>query len=99
VFHPDHGLDGISWCDSQLASCSDIELENVLDTDVSVLTTELLFDFTILRRVKTFVPLIHLNNCSIFDDLPRLSTWVSDSNCHTSFRVQRLELEQELLGR
>jgi len=61
---------------------SEIELEDVLDSNVSVLTTGGPFDFSVLA--ESLVPLVHVDSLTILEDLSRLCTWVSDSHDHFS---------------
>jgi len=62
-------------------SC-EIELEDVLDSDISILTAEAPFDFSVLA--ESLVPLVHVDSLTILEDLSRLCTWVSDSHDHFS---------------
>jgi hypothetical protein len=41
-------LDGVSWLDLKLALSVDVELKDVLDTDVSILSTVSLLDLSVL---------------------------------------------------
>lgn len=83
----------------QSAASRDVELEDILDTDVAILTAELLLDFTITRRRSRLVPLVHSDNLAVLQDLARLGTWISDSNGHTGVSVLSFQLESEFLGR
>jgi hypothetical protein len=91
-------LNGISRLDVKSTSLSDVELENVLDTNVSVFTTELLLDLTIHRRTDSFIPLVHVNNCAVLKNLSGFGRRISNSDGHTSLLILRLELESHLLG-
>lgn len=64
--HSDESLDGVSWLNVQGAVGGDVELKDVLDTDVSIFSTGALLDFSIHR--SDFVPLVHWDNGPIFHD-------------------------------
>ena len=57
--HPDKSLNGVSWYDLENAVTSDIELKNVLYSDISVLSTLFLLDRSIVLNLV--IPLVHLN--------------------------------------
>jgi hypothetical protein len=67
--HSDHSLNSVSRFDVESTALSDIELENVLDTDVSVFTTELLLNSSVHWWISSFVPLVHVENYVVLQNL------------------------------
>jgi len=81
-FHSDESLDGISWLNVENTAVVNIEFEDILDSEVSVLSTEVLLDWTII--FLSIVPLVELNNLSILNNVSTFSWWVVDSDSHTT---------------
>ena len=66
-FHSDHSLDGISWSNLELAALGEVELKNVLDTNVSVLTAVASRDLAVHANV--LIPLVHVHSLAILENL------------------------------
>lgn len=97
--HANHGLNSVSRRNVKDAARSNVELEDVFDTNETVLAAELLSDSTVAGRRRAFIPLVHFNNVTVLQNLARLSAGVWNSDRGTGVPVVRLELESELLGR
>lgn len=95
--HSDESLDGVSWDDLQDASSCDVELEDVLNSDVSVLSALLLLDWAVV--LDLIVPLVHLNDAVfLVCNRVRSRAWVSNSEGNSLLGVVVLELEVLLLS-
>jgi hypothetical protein len=80
--HSNLCLNGIPWREIDSAALSDVEFEDILDSDVPVLSTESLFYLPIL--IDSFIPLIHVDILSIYLNLLRNSIRIGNSNSHSS---------------
>ena len=69
--HSNHGLNGVSLFDLEGAAGGDVELEDVLDTNVAVLATERESNWAIL--IKCLVPLVILDELTVNLNSTRLS--------------------------
>jgi len=58
-FHPDHCLNGISWLNEEFTASCNIELKNVRNSDVSILSTCCLHNSSITSW--SLVPSVHIN--------------------------------------
>jgi len=81
-FHSDHCLNGISWRDINNATSSEVELENIIDSNESVLSTLGLHDCSLW--LGYIIPCICLYHFSIHVDCSRLSSWVRNSDGRSS---------------
>lgn len=79
-FHSYHSLNGVSRSNLKDTTFCEVKLEDILNTNESVLATVSARNWSI--SFLSLIPLIHVNTFAIFEDLSRLSTWVSDSNNH-----------------
>jgi len=66
--HSDHGLDGISWCNLEGTSSCEVELKDILDTDVPVLSTTFVAKDWSIRSLLV-VPVVHVHSLSILENL------------------------------
>jgi hypothetical protein len=66
-FHSYKALNSISWYNMDGAASCQVELKDILNSNVPVLATEYLLNGSI--HMFIFIPLIELNNLSIFHQI------------------------------
>ena len=84
-FHSYDTLNSVSWLDLKSAIGHDVELKNVLNSDIPVLSAEALLNLAVhAEHSKAFIPLVHIDNLAILDDRSGHSAWIcnSDSESH-----------------
>jgi len=94
--HSHHRLNSISKLYLDFALSCNIELKDILNTNISIFTTCFEFDWTIL--VYCFVPLVVLDNVTVKKKATGLGWWVSDTYHNTGFSRVRDEFEGQILG-
>jgi len=95
--HSNKTLNGISWYDLELTTCDEMELKDVLDTNVSVFSAEGLGDWTI--HLGSVVPDIWLNGFVVLGNGPRFSSWVCNSDRQRGCVIVGVKSKPEFLSR